>query len=359
MKRIALVLMLLFILMVTTAKAYELEWCKEDEAIVLAQNINVRKGPSTRETKVTTKSADTVLKIRDELDEWYRIKEGYVRRRYVTADFGYIYFSNNERPEIRSMPFDVAPLVIEPEDARGRTYTVIGEYGNWFKLKVDKGTGFVRKRKANCLQNPQEDCYTAQVLVVTKNAKLRAEPSSCGAVLTTLKQGSIIDVSGQKNGFYKVYANGMYGYIPSDRVTNNFSKLIAYGTVFLKTDPETHIDKDGAAVGEWSKKVFTVIGQWQDYWVVLYGEGSALIKNDSLVFSKEDIEYYYTRKPTYGIVVDETKMYGKDGKHDFGTLECGDTVKIVGQDGGYYIIKCKFQNEKCIAWVDKESVIAQ
>lgn len=302
-----LITVLLMILGIATAEGnYSLKWSGGTEVVVISLNASIRETPSVRATKIEEVTSNTIMTIIEELDDWYKVltpraQVGFVRKQYVTRNFGHIHFSSLAL--IRAMPYEDARVLISPGDVVGKTFLVVGRFGEWVKLKVGKGIGFVRT----------------------------------------------------DNLYY--YNDGDYcSYREED-----FFTIVSYGRVFLYTDPFIASTEDGAAIGERVNESFVCIGYWDDCWVVKYGDGVAFIDKSSPIITQQEIKYYYNLDSQRYVYTKDTEIEvkGKNGTGSIGTIAPGTKVRVLAEEDSWYVIPYSYMGIHAIGWIRSIDTISE
>ncbi len=86
----------------------------------------------------------------------------------------------------------------------------------WYKINYNGNTGFV---SADYMLIDRDNIFDAFGRVEGSGVNVRSTPSTDGQVLTVMNRNSIATVSGFADGWYKIKANGVEGYIRSDYLT--------------------------------------------------------------------------------------------------------------------------------------------
>lgn len=304
MKKRLIIPVLILLFWISNAQAdgrvadYEvLEASDGNHIIVISQSISVRENASTRAKRISSEKSETIMEVTEDLENWYGVitpegKEGYVRKGYTQRDYKYIRF--NEPAYIRMLPYDCAECWYSPEYTLGKEFLVIGRYGEWNIVKLGKGIGYVRE--SNNFDYEEEEWH----------------------------------------GIFR---------------KKDYFKIISYGKVYLKTNIYIGNDDEGAKIGERDYEVFTCVGFWGDYWLVKYGDGGALIKMNSDIFTQAEIDYYYRNEPTYAITAWETEVNGRDGAGSIGWIEADTQVEVLAEEYPWYVIKYEYQGIPSIGWI--------
>jgi len=98
----------------------------------------------------------------------------------------------------------------------------------WYKINYNGNTGFV---SADYMLIDQDNIFDAYGRVEGDGVNVRSTSSTDGQVLTVMNRNSIATVSGFEDGWYKITANGVDGYIRSDYLTMCGSSFSAAGSL--------------------------------------------------------------------------------------------------------------------------------
>ena len=98
----------------------------------------------------------------------------------------------------------------------------------WYKINYNGNTGFV---SADYMLIDQDNIFDAYGRVEGDGVNVRSTSSTDGQVLTVMNRNSIATVSGFEDGWYKITANDVDGYIRSDYLTMCGSSSSAAGSL--------------------------------------------------------------------------------------------------------------------------------
>ena len=101
----------------------------------------------------------------------------------------------------------------------GVKVTYISESGNWTKVQYNSKTGYIC---SDYLKKESSTSTTTNTMYVTASAglNLRKGPSTSYAVIKTLSKGTEVTVVSSSNGWSKVNAGGVSGYVSSDYLSS-------------------------------------------------------------------------------------------------------------------------------------------
>lgn len=98
----------------------------------------------------------------------------------------------------------------------------------WYKINYNGNTGFV---SADYMLIDQDNIFDAYGRVEGDGVNVRASASTDSEALTVMNRNSIATVNGFEDGWYKITANGVDGYIRSDYLTMCGSSASAAGSL--------------------------------------------------------------------------------------------------------------------------------
>lgn len=313
MKRYFFMLVLLMLLQgVALAQTqYDLTWSDGSQVVVISRKASIWEKESISSKRLASVPKDTIMKLKGEYDQMYAVEtpdgtEGFVRKRFVTRNFGYIVF--HQPVYIRSMPFDDAAILTDATQVVRKQFLVVGKYNeDWLKLKIGDGVGFVRIR--NCC--PYEEYMTHQ---------------------------------SYEKSFY----------------------IITYGKFFIKTDPYRQSNTDGECIGEQTDRVYQCIGRWGDTYVVKYGEGVAFVPEHVNIVTQWEVEAYMQRTPKYVYVGEQgAELKCRNTKGEAIVTFLPDTrLTVLGEemreDGRtWYVVPYEEDGYPSIGWVLSDSTISE
>ena len=101
----------------------------------------------------------------------------------------------------------------------GVKVSYISESGNWTKVQYNSKTGYIC---SDYLKKESSTSTTTKTMYVTASAglNLRKGPSTSYAVIKTLSKGTEVTVVSSSNGWSKVNAGGVSGYVSSDYLSS-------------------------------------------------------------------------------------------------------------------------------------------
>ncbi len=229
---------------------------------ITADNVSVRKTPSTSAPKVATVSKGRTAVIVGRTTEWVKVKfaggtVGYVRRDLITPIYGNaatkaVASSKPKKPVIQATAVKIAkPAVIvrkSPSTSaakvvtvqQGKVATILGRTPEWLKVKFSGGTvGYVRRDMITPVYGKPSSkpayaasgekinyIHTSLVKINTDNVTIRKSPKTSGSKITMVDKGTVATIVGRSGAWYKLkFKHGTVGYVRGDLV-NSYSRTM-------------------------------------------------------------------------------------------------------------------------------------
>ena len=210
---------------------------------VTADVLNVRSGAGTGHSVISKVTQGQVLQVIGQENGWFKVtvngQTGYVSGDFVTTGGKTgatvqqgtgTYTVNVSSLNVRTGP-STSHTVLGSVN-KGKTVQVVGEVQDWFKINFNGGTGYVSKdfvtkggsAVSNQTQQPTTNNNTTTVqtggsyVVNTGALKVRTGPATYNAVIGGVTNGTVLNVTGAENGWYKINHNGRTGYVSADFV---------------------------------------------------------------------------------------------------------------------------------------------
>lgn len=211
---------------------------------VTADVLNVRSGAGTGHNVISKVKSGQVLQVIGQENGWFKVtvngQTGYVSGDFVTTGDQKgtstvqqgtgTYTVNVSSLNVRTGP-STSHTVLGSVN-KGKTVQVVGEVQDWFKINFNGGTGYVSKdfvtkggsAVSNQTQQPTTNNNTTTVqtggsyVVNTGALKVRTGPATYNAVIGGVTNGTVLNVTGAENGWYKINHNGRTGYVSADFV---------------------------------------------------------------------------------------------------------------------------------------------
>ncbi|MGL5616524.1 MAG: SH3 domain-containing protein [Sarcina sp.] len=228
---------------------------KDGEVINVSTSLRLRKSPSISAEIIGTLRNGERFKILEKSNGWYKINRdnqiGYIHGDYVRElgnnTGGNTGNDGNEavKPETEQKLWDgkvinVSTSLRVRSDAStsasilgnlyaGNKVEVYGQKNGWYKIKFNDKFGYVHgdyvakadSNTGNESIKPEESdkkLWDGKVVNVSTSLRVRSDASTSASVLGNLYGGNIVEVYGQKNGWYKIKFSGKFGYVHGDYI---------------------------------------------------------------------------------------------------------------------------------------------
>ena len=218
--------------------------------------VRVRSKPDTSSSIVGTYSNGTTFNVIGINNGWYKVSfngtYGYVRSDLMdivsgsasgTAS-GSSATSMNKTGTIkesgvrvRSQPNTTSSIL--GTYSAGKTFTVVGKEGDWYKISINGGYGYVRSDLMTLSDGSASTSTSMNKTGTIKESgvRVRSQPNTTSSILGTYSTGKTFTVVGKEGDWYKISINGGYGYVRSDLMTlsdgsaSSSSSMNATGTI--------------------------------------------------------------------------------------------------------------------------------
>lgn len=227
----------------TVTETKTVETTSELKYTVTADVLNVRSGAGTGHNVISKVKSGQVLQVVGQENGWFKVnvngQTGYVSGDFVTTGGKTgttvqqgtgTYTVNVSSLNVRTGP-STSHTVLGSVN-KGKTVQVVGEVQDWFKINFNGGTGYVSKdfvtkggsAVSNETKQPTTNNNTTTVqtggsyVVNTGALKVRTGPATYNAVIGGVTNGTVLNVTGAENGWYKINHNGRTGYVSADFV---------------------------------------------------------------------------------------------------------------------------------------------
>ena len=212
---------------------------------VTASSLNVRSGPSTSYTVVTTVKKNDKVNILQSSNGWYKIetssgKQGWVSSSYISATNNST--NNNTQSNIAIVNTDglnfrngagTSYSIIKVLN-KGEKVEVISESNGWSKVKHDSRLGYV----ASQYIDKATTNYTIKE-VNTDGLNVRTGPSTSYATIGKLNKGTRVEVISESAGWSKINYNNKTAYVSS-----GYLKAVSTSTPDTKPEDTTQQYKE-------------------------------------------------------------------------------------------------------------------
>ena len=335
---------------------------------VTASSLNVRSGPSTSYTVVTTVKKNDKVNILQSSNGWYKIetssgKQGWVSSSYISASNSNTNNStnNNTQSNIAIVNTDglnfrngagTSYSIIKVLN-KGEKVEVISESNGWSKVKHDSRLGYV----ASQYIDKATTNYTIKE-VNTDGLNVRTGPSTSYATIGKLNKGTRVEVISESAGWSKINYNNKTAYVSS-----GYLKAVSTSTPDTKPEDTTQqykeikvVNTDGLNVRKGPSTSYESIGKIDkgtsvevisesDGWSKInYKNTTAYVATrylDKKSTNTEDTTQQYKEIKvvnTYGLNVRKgpSTSYESIGKIDKGT-----SVEVISESDGWSKINYK------------------
>ncbi|PGM92203.1 enterotoxin EntFM [Bacillus cereus] len=228
----------------TVTETKTVETTSELKYTVTADVLNVRSGAGTGHNVISKVKAGQVLQVIGQENGWFKVsvngQTGYVSGDFVTTGGNKgttvqqgtgTYTVNVSSLNVRTGPS--ASHTVLGSVNKGKTVQVVGEVQDWFKINFNGGTGYVSKdfvtKGGSAVSNETQQPTTnnnnttavqtdGSYVVNTGALKVRTGPATYNPVIGGVTNGTVLNVTGAENGWYKINHNGRTGYVSADFV---------------------------------------------------------------------------------------------------------------------------------------------
>ena len=267
----------IMILTIITIFSISLTCFATTEGIITEETVRLRKEASTSSNTLSLLAKDAKVEVLEQSGDWYKVNygdtTGYVHKDYVkvadeladtleentdnvedevtdTKEENTNENSNQLDNEIVESEYKtvsqeqsiyIVPLInssvinkINPntklsaiEEVNGWSYVTSDEFSGW--LRTDKLVNYeeqqvvVEEVQVEAEEEEQQEEVTQETkigYIKVDGANLRKEANTTGAILTVLYKNTEVTVISQENGWSKVKAEGLEGYISSDLISD-------------------------------------------------------------------------------------------------------------------------------------------
>lgn len=192
-----------------------------------------------------------------------------------------------------------------------------------------------------------------EVVVIATQISLRKAPQISAKRLDGIKNGTVVEVmcETEDGNWYMVETtDGKCGYVQNQYVVEYDYIVFREGThVYATPYSDKRVGGDRSA-GE----KYTLIGEWDDYYVINYKGGSGFVSKNDPVWTKDFIEEVKSYNNFSVIVTSDATLYsGPSNKWaKLGSVKKGQSVTVIAQEDGYYVI----EYEDIIAYIPQNCV---
>ena len=335
---------------------------------VTASSLNVRSGPSTSYTVVTTVKKNDKVNILQSSNGWYKIetssgKQGWVSSSYISASNSNTNNStnNNTQSNIAIVNTDglnfrngagTSYSIIKVLN-KGEKVEVISESNGWSKVKHDSRLGYV----ASQYIDKATTNYTIKE-VNTDGLNVRTGPSTSYATIGKLNKGTRVEVISESAGWSKINYNNKTAYVSS-----GYLKAVSTSTPDTKPEDTTQqykeikvVNTDGLNVRKGPSTSYESIGKIDKgtrVEVISESDGWSKInyKNTTAYVATKYLDKKTTNTEDTTQQYKEIKVVNTDGLNvrkgpstsyeSIGKIDKGTSVEVISESDGWSKINYK------------------
>ena len=154
----------------------------------------------------------------------YNSKVGYVYKNYIsegtTSTTSVKYVKCNKSLNVRKGPSTSYSIITSLSN--GTKVNVISSSGGWSKITTGSTTGYVSNQYlSNSAPSSSSETSTTKYVVANVGLNVRKGPSTSHAVVTTLANGTKVTVKSTSNGWSKITTGNITGYVSSSYLTSS------------------------------------------------------------------------------------------------------------------------------------------
>ena len=335
---------------------------------VTASSLNVRIGPRTNYTVVTTVKKNDKVNILQSSNGWYKIetssgKQGWVSSSYISASNSNTNNStnNNTQSNIAIVNTDglnfrngagTSYSIIKVLN-KGEKVEVISESNGWSKVKHDSRLGYV----ASQYIDKATTNYTIKE-VNTDGLNVRTGPSTSYATIGKLNKGTRVEVISESAGWSKINYNNKTAYVSS-----GYLKAVSTSTPDTKPEDTTQqykeikvVNTDGLNVRKGPSTSYESIGKIDkgtSVEVISESDGWSKInyKNTTAYVATRYLDKKSTNTEDTTQQYKEIKVVNTDGLNvrkgpstsyeSIGKIDKGTSVEVISESDGWSKINYK------------------
>ena len=236
--------------------------------VVNTSALNVRKGPSTKNSVITTLYKGDKVTITDSDNGWYKVKLSNGKTGWVSDDYIKVTSSSSSSNSTSSSKTGtITADSLNVRSGAGTKYSVIASLskgskvtitstkGDWHKIKMSNGkTGWVSAKhislsssSSSSSSNSSSSSVSNKIGTVnTSSLNVRKGAGTNYSVVATVKSGQKVGILSSKNGWYNVLlSNGKKGWVSSKyvKVSNGDPNSVLANNTNTNTNTSTNTNK--------------------------------------------------------------------------------------------------------------------
>ena len=213
---------------------------------VTASSLNVRTGPSTSYTIITTVKKNDKVNILQSSNGWYKIETTSGKQGWASSSYISISNSSTTNNSTSTNTAIVNTDGLNFRNGAGTSYSiikvlnkgdkveVISESNGWSKVKYDSRLGYVASKYID----KTNETHTIKE-VNTDSLNVRTGPSTRYQIIGKLNTGAKVEVISESNGWSKIRYNNKTAYVSS-----GYLKAVSTSTPDINTEDKTETYKE-------------------------------------------------------------------------------------------------------------------
>ncbi|MFK8913923.1 SH3 domain-containing protein [Shouchella clausii] len=200
--------------------------------------LNVRTGPGTSHSIVTTLDKDTKIELLAKQGNWYQIAVGNTTG-FVSGDYLKLdkpsednvedsdqepisYGETTARLNLRSQPNTSSNVLTTL--ALGQKLEILKKEGNWYRVRAGHQSGWVSADYVKITSNGEDkESPSLGSATTTARLNLRSGAGTNHSIITTLAKGQKVELLKKQGGWYQVKAGSRTGWVSADYLNVNGS----------------------------------------------------------------------------------------------------------------------------------------
>ncbi|MFB4210374.1 SH3 domain-containing protein [Shouchella sp. JSM 1781072] len=337
--------------------------------------LNVRTGPGTSHSIVTTLNKDQKIDLIAKSGQWYKIKAGNVEG-YVSEQF--LSIGKDSEDQIDEIDEDVIAegkttarlnLRSQPNTSssirttlsKGQTLQIVKQEGNWYFVRVGFQTGWVSSEFVSTSnENVGDSNPSLGSATTTARLNLRSGAGTSHRVLTTLPVGQKLELLQKQGNWYQVKAGNQTGWVSSEFVSTS-GENVGDGNPSLGSATTTARLNLRSGAGT-SHRVLTTLPVGQklellqkqgNWYQVKAGNQTGWVSSEFVSTSNENVG---DSNPSLGSATTTARLNLRSGAGTshrvLTTLPVGQKLELLQKQGNWYQVKAGNQT----GWVSSEFV---
>ena len=264
------------------------------EGIITEETVRLRKEASTSSNTISLLAKDAKVEVLDKSGDWYEVKygenTGFVHKDYVKVQSEVPITTTNTENEVSNIEGNnttieseyktvsqeqslyIVPLInssVIYKIAPNTNLSMIEEVNGWSYITSDKASGWIRTNKLvnvnidaenqeevdpeedtldiDEVQEVQEVTETKTGYIKVDGANLRKTASTTADILTVLYKNTEVTVVSSENGWSKVKAEGLEGYVSSELISDTKVEITTTSRSTLETRTNTSNESNTSA----------------------------------------------------------------------------------------------------------------